>query len=51
MSSRFPSMTPGMERFSLNLPRDVKNTECTLKVAGGVCLDCECVGFVTAGSI
>ena len=36
---------------SLNLPRAVKNRECTLKVAGGVHLDRECVGFVTADSI
>ena len=36
---------------SLNLPRALKNRECTLKVAGGVHLDRECVGFVTADSI
>ena len=33
MSSRFPSMTPRMERFFLDLPRAVKNRECALEVA------------------
>ena len=35
--SRFPCMTPLMERFYLDLPQDAKN------------LDPECVEFVTAG--
>ena len=39
MSSRFPSVTPEMERFSLDLPRTelLKNGECVLGVGyGGV---------------
>ena len=33
MSSKFLCMTPRMERFSLDLPRAVKNRECALEVA------------------
>ena len=33
VSLRFPCMTPGAERFSLDLPWAVKNRECVLEVA------------------
>ena len=32
MSSRFPCVTPVMERFYLDLPQAAKNRVCTLKV-------------------
>ena len=49
MNSRFPCVTPVMERFYLDLPQAAKNRLCTLKWDVGVRLDHECVEFVTAG--
>ena len=42
MSSRFSCVTLGMERFSLDLPRAVKNREYALEVGCCVCV-CVCV--------
>ena len=49
MSSRFPGVTQGMERFSLDLSQAAKNRVCVLEVEVVVCLDRECVEFVIAG--
>ena len=49
VSSRFPCVTPVVERFYLDLPQAAKNRVCTLKWDVGVRLDHECVEFVTAG--
>ena len=35
MSSRFSCVTPGMERFSLDLPSAVENRECALVERNG----------------
>ena len=35
MSSKFSCLSPRMERFSLDLPRAVKNTECALRKVWG----------------
>ena len=53
MSSRFPCMTPGVNRFSLDFPRAVeKYKECSLELGCGglgvVRLDHRCMEFVTA---
>ena len=53
VSSRFPCVTPGVERFSLDLCRAVKKgRKYILEVwcmREGVGLDCECIEFVIAG--
>ena len=49
MSSRFSCVTLGMERFSLDLPRAVKNREYALEV-GCVCV-CVCVCVCGMGVI
>ena len=49
MSSRFPGVTQGMERFSLDLSQAAKNRVCVLEVEVVVCLDRECMEFVIAG--
>ena len=50
MSSGFPCVASGMERFSLELQRAAKKEEYVLWRRGvGVCLDRECMEFVTAG--
>ena len=52
VSSRFPCVTPGVERFSLDLCRAVKKCrKCFLEVefmGEGAGLYCECVEFVIA---
>ena len=54
VSSRFPCVTPGVEIFSLDLCRAVKNCgQCVLEVecmGEGVVLNRECTEFVTACS-
>ena len=53
VSSRFPCVTPGVTRFSLDLCRAVKKCrKCNLEVWcmwEGARLDCECIKFVIAG--
>ena len=46
MSSRFSCVALGIEGYSLDLPRAVKNGESALKVGSMVYLDCGCVEFV-----
>ena len=52
VSSRFPCVTPGVERFSLDLCQAVKKCrKCILEVecmGEGVGLDCDCIEFVIA---
>ena len=52
VSSRFPCVTPGVERFSLDLCQAVKKCrKCILEVecmGEEVGLDCECIEFVIA---
>ena len=53
VSSRFPCVTPGLTRFSLDLCRAVKKCrKCNLEVwcmGEGARVDCECIEFVMAG--
>ena len=48
MTSRFPFVTPGMERFSLDFPRAVKIENVLWNWSAGVCLDRDSVEFLTA---
>ena len=52
VSSRFPCVTPGMERFSLDLCRAVKKCSKYILEVGcmgeGAELDFECIEFVNA---
>ena len=51
MNSRFPCVTQGMERISLDFPRAAKIIEISCvpcKWGVVVCLDRECLEFVTA---
>ena len=51
MNSRFPCVTQGMERISLDFPRAAKiiGISCVpCKWGAVVCLDRECLEFVTA---
>ena len=53
VSSRFPCVTAGVEKFSLDLCQAVKNCrKCVLEIGcmeEGVRLDRECMEFVTVG--
>ena len=49
VNSRFSCVAPGMERYSLDLPRALKNRDMLWEWGLVVYLDCECMEFVITG--